>query len=159
MLIISCKSSFKSRTFPQILHCKSLWIMRYSNFWNDNFVVFKFLTILYSYEASTLSCKIAPCIKKVFNGEEVFQNIGIKHCWGASWAKLVLIRVDSSIWQWWKLFFPGIRIYFLDSIKNHDLSFKTHKVNFIEGWLKFVIFLKLFLTFIVNLTQSFHVKE
>ena len=117
--------------------------MRYLNFWNSNFVIFQKFSPSYSLEVSTLRYKIVPCIKKVFNGEEVFQNIGIKHCWGASWAKLVLIRVDSSIWQWWKLFFPRIRIYFLDSIKEHDLSFKLPQGEFPRGKAQDYIFFKI----------------
>ena len=132
MLIISYKSSVKSRSCPQILQSNSLWIMRYCHFWNDAFVVFKFLTILYCYEVSTLSYKIAPCVKKVFDGENVLDFIDSQEHWGASGGKTTLIRVDSSIWQWWRLFFPWSTFCLLDSIKVHDLPFKSHKVNFLK---------------------------
>ena len=104
MLIISYKSSVKSRSCPQILQSNSLWIMRYCHFWNDNSVVFKFLTILYSYDVSTLSYNIGPCVKKVFDGEEVFGfNESQEHC-KASGGKTSLIRVDSTIWHQRKIF-------------------------------------------------------
>ena len=65
-----------------------------------NYVVFEISHHSIPWKVLTLYYNIGPCIKKVFDGENVFDFMESQEHWGASGGKTTLIRVDSSIWQW-----------------------------------------------------------
>ena len=90
--------------------------MRYCNFWNDNFFVFKFLTILYSYEVSTLSYvsyKLPPCVKKVFDGKTFWAPLKVKNIGKLLEAKLYWSELILSIYHRWNNFFLKSNIQFV----------------------------------------------
>ena len=88
-----------------IFHSNSLWIMRYLNFWNGEFVDFQILTDPMSMGTSDLRQKSVSYFKKPNDAVEVFASIGSKHYLGASGGEFRLELFDTKIWQQWKHFF------------------------------------------------------
>ena len=75
---------------------------------------------MYSYDVSTLSYNIGPCVKKVFDGEEVFGFNESQEHWEASGGKTTLIRVDSLNLPSAKRFFFESNFQFLVPLNSFD---------------------------------------
>ena len=110
-LILLYHTLTQCTSFAQISHSNSVWIMRYSNFWNQNFVDFQILTDCMSMRASDLRQKSVLYSKKPNDAVGVFQFIERKHHCKALGVGFRSELFDTRIWQQRNYFFLKSSFY------------------------------------------------